>query len=126
MKLYFSNKEIKFLTPKQLQILNVISILFVILSIFVYIKYNEWANLFTINLSLILFCFTVSLLVRFYFKSENSNYFKYLKIIIISLLVSAIPFVCLYLMPNVLQGEEFISSETTGIFFLFFQFVFFI
>ncbi|HFJ9331203.1 TPA: ATP-binding protein [Bacillus paranthracis] len=120
MKLYFSNKEIKFLTPKQLQILNVISILFVILSIFVYIKYNEWANLFTINLSLILFCFTVSLLVRFYFKSENSNYFKYLKIIIISLLVSAIPFVCLYLMPNVLQGEEFISSETTGIFFLFF------
>ncbi|TKH91615.1 histidine kinase [Bacillus cereus] len=120
MKLYFSNKEIKFLTPKQLQILNVISILFVILSIFVYIKYNEWANLFTINLSLILFCFTVYLLVRFYFKSENSNYFKYLKIIIISLLVSAIPFVCLYLMPNVLQGEEFISSETTGIFFLFF------
>lgn len=120
MKLYFSNKEIKFLTPKQLQILNLISILFVILSIFVYIKYNEWANLFTINLSLILFCFTVYLLVRFYFKSENSNYFKYLKIIIISLLVSAIPFVCLYLMPNVLQGEEFISSETTGIFFLFF------
>ena len=33
--------------------------------------------------------------------------------------MSATPFVCLYLIPNLYYGEEFISSETTGIFFLF-------
>ncbi|WAI39578.1 MAG: hypothetical protein NRZ51_06470 [Bacillus paranthracis] len=119
MKMYFSNNQIKFLTPKQLKILNFISIFLVILSILIHIKYNEWANLFTITLSALLFLFTVYLLVRFYFKSGNSSYFKYLKIIIISFLVSAIPFICLYLIPNLFYGEEFISSETTGIFFLF-------
>ncbi|MDF9614298.1 ATP-binding protein [Bacillus cereus] len=119
MKMYFSNNQIKFLTPKQLKTLNFISIFLVILSILIHIKYNEWANLFTITLSALLFLFTVYLLVRFYFKSGNSSYFKYLKIIIISFLVSAIPFICLYLIPNLFYGEEFISSETTGIFFLF-------
>ncbi|WNV20642.1 ATP-binding protein [Bacillus sp. SI2] len=119
MKLYFSNNQVKFLTPKQLKISNFMSIFLIILSIFVYTKYNEWANLFTITLSALLFLFTVYLLVRFYFKSGNSSYFKYLKIIIISFLVSAIPFICLYLIPNLFYGEEFISSETTGIFFLF-------
>lgn len=82
--MYFSNNQIKFLTPKQLKILNFISIFLVILSILIHIKYNEWANLFTITLSALLFLFTVYLLVRFYFKSGNSSYFKYLKIIIIS------------------------------------------
>ncbi len=120
MKLYFSNNQIKFLTPKQLKTLNFMSIILIILSVFVYTKYNEWANLFTITLSALLFLSTVYLLVRFYFKSGNSSYFKYLKMIIISLLVSAIPFLCLYLIPNLFYGEEFISSETTGIFFLFF------
>ncbi|MBJ6721673.1 histidine kinase [Bacillus sp. PR5] len=119
MKLYFSNNQIKFLSPKQLQILNVISVFLIILSIFVYTKYNAWASLFTITLSMLLFLFTVYLLVKFYFRSGNSSYFKYLKMIIISFLVSALPFVCLYLVPNVFYGEEFISSETTGIFFLF-------
>lgn len=120
MKLYFSNNQVKFLTPKQLKISNFMSIFLIILSIFVYTKYNEWANLFTITLSALLFLVTVYLLVSFYFKSGNSSYFKYLKIIIISFLVSAIPFVCLYLIPNLFYGEEFISSETTGVFFLFF------
>ncbi|MFH7833124.1 ATP-binding protein [Bacillus luti] len=119
MKLYFSNNQVKFLAPKQLQILNVVSAFLVMLSIFVYTKYNEWASLFTITLSMLLFLFTVYLLVRFYFRSGNSSYFKYLKMIIISFLVSALPFVCLYLVPNLFYGEEFISSETTGIFFLF-------
>ena len=119
MKLYFSNNQIKFLTPKQLQILNVIAVCLILLSIFVYTKYNEWANLFTITLSMLLFLFTVNLLVKFYFKSGNSSYLKYLKMIIISFVASALPFVCLYLVPNLFYGEEFISSETTGIFFLF-------
>ncbi|WP_226545548.1 ATP-binding protein [Bacillus thuringiensis] len=119
MTLYFLNNQMKFLITKQLQVLNVISAVLILVSIFVYIKYNEWSNLFTITLSFILFCFTVYLLVRFYFKSKNSSYIKYLKIIIISFLVSAIPFACLYLIPNLFYGEEFISSETTGIFFLF-------
>ncbi|MCU5636856.1 ATP-binding protein [Bacillus cereus] len=119
MMLYFLNNQIKFLIPKQSKVLDAISVFLIIVSIFVYIKHNEWANLFTIILSLILFCCTVYLLVRFYFKSKNSSYIKYLKIIIISFFVSATPFVCLYLIPNLYYGEEFISSETTGIFFLF-------
>lgn len=71
MKLYFSNNQVKFLTPKQLKISNFMSIFLIILSIFVYTKYNEWANLFTITLSALLFLVTVYLLVSFYFKSGN-------------------------------------------------------
>ncbi|PGA47928.1 histidine kinase, partial [Bacillus thuringiensis] len=99
MMLYFLNNQIKFLIPKQSKVLDAISVFLIIVSIFVYIEHNEWANLFTIILSLILFCCTVYLLVRFYFKSKNSSYIKYLKIIIISFFVSATPFVCLYLIP---------------------------
>ncbi|HDR8241391.1 TPA: histidine kinase, partial [Bacillus cereus] len=73
MMLYFLNNQIKFLIPKQSKVLNAISIFLIIVSIFVYIEHNEWANLFTIILSLILFCCTVYLLVRFYFKSKNSS-----------------------------------------------------
>ncbi|HHT7191605.1 TPA: hypothetical protein ACTZ5N_005122, partial [Bacillus cereus] len=53
MKLYFANNQIKFLTSKQLQRLNVMSIFLILLSIFVYTKYNEWANLFTIAVSML-------------------------------------------------------------------------
>ncbi len=119
MKLYFSNNQIKFLTQKQLKLSNLMSVFLILLSIFVYIKYNEWSSLFTISLSIILFGYTVYFLARFYFKSGKSSYFKYLKIIMISFLVAALPFICLYLIPNVFYGEEFISSETTGVFFLF-------
>ena len=70
MKLYFSNNQVKFLTPKQLKISNFMSIFLIILSIFVYTKYNEWANLFTITLSALLFLVTVYLLVSFILKVE--------------------------------------------------------
>ena len=125
MMLYFLHNEIKFLIPKQLKVLNAISVFLIIVSIFVYVEHNEWANLFTVTLSFILFCFTVYLLVRFYLKSKNSSYIKYLKLLLL-VFVSATPFVCLYLIPNLYYGEEFISSETTGIFFYSSQCAYFI
>lgn len=44
MMLYFLDNEIKFLIPKQIKVLNAISLFLIIMSIFVYIEHNEWAN----------------------------------------------------------------------------------
>lgn len=119
MKFYFKTNQTQFLTMKKRKVVDIISMLLIIASIVVYMEYNEFATTFTITLSSILFLFIGYLLLRIYLKSKNSNDFKFVKIIIISFVVSVIPFVCLYLIPNIFQGKGFISSETTGVFFIF-------
>lgn len=120
MKFYFSNNQIKFLTKKQLNVVYVLATLLIIVSMFIYGKHNQVMNLYTIALSMILFLVTVYSLIQFYLKSKKSNHSGFLKVMIISCFVSVLPFVCLYVIPNIFYGEELISSEITGIFFLFF------
>ncbi|MGH1298661.1 sensor histidine kinase [Bacillus pretiosus] len=119
MKLYFKMNQIKFLNKKQLILADVISVILIIVNIFVYTNYHDFAELFTMYLGVSLFLLTGYLLLRFRLKNKYSNHLKFMRIILMSFLISAVPFVCLFLIPNMLDGKEVISAETTGIFFLF-------
>nr|WP_246861379.1 ATP-binding protein [Bacillus cytotoxicus] len=119
MKLYFKHNQIKFLTREQLRILDIIMIVLIAVNIVVYMKYNEISVMFTIALSIALFLLTGCLLVRFYFRSKHSHHFNFMKVIVMSFFASVIPFICLFLIPDMVYGKEIISVETTGIFFLF-------
>lgn len=119
MKLYFRHNQIKFLTRGQLRVLDTLTIALILSNIVVYIKFNEISRTFIILLSVTLFLLTGYLLIRFYVKIKHSNHFKFMKIIVMSFFVSAVPFISLFLIPNIVYGKEMISSETTGIFFLF-------
>ncbi|YAR64109.1 hypothetical protein ACUIAK_20365 [Bacillus cytotoxicus] len=117
MKLYFKHNQIKFLTREQLRILDIIMIVLIAVNIVVYMKYNEISVMFTIALSIALFLLTGYLLVRFYFRSKHSHHFKFMKVIVMSFFASVIPFICLFLIPDMIYGKEIISVETIGIFF---------
>lgn len=119
MEKVFKNEEIRFITERHLKWIHVISIVLVGLNIWIYTKHNKFVTDFIIISSSVLFSMIGYLLVRFYLKNKQSYYFKFIKIIMMSLVVSAIPFICLFLVPNIMKRKAIISIEAIGIFFLF-------
>ncbi|MFV0915307.1 hypothetical protein ACK8HD_14745, partial [Enterococcus faecium] len=119
MEKVFKNEEIRFITERKLKWINVISIMLVGLNIWIYTKYNEFISGFIIISSSVMFLIVGFLLMRFYLKNKQSYYFRFIKIIMMSLVVSAIPFICLFLIPNMMKKKAIISIEAIGIFFLF-------
>ncbi len=126
MDMFTKNLKIRFITKTKLIYINIIAFILVCLTIFIYLKYNDLSTSYIILLSSVLFLLTVYVLFRFYFKSRKSYYFKFIRVIIMSTIISAMPFIFLFLIPNLINYKEIISVETTAIFFYWFQFVFFI
>lgn len=118
MDMFTKNLKIRFITKTKLIYINIIAFILVCLTIFIYLKYNDLSTSYIILLSSVLFLLTVYVLFRFYFKSRKSYYFKFIRVIIMSTIISAMPFIFLFLIPNLINYKEIISVETTAIFFL--------
>ncbi len=117
MDMFTKNLKIRFITKTKLIYINIIAFILVCLTIFIYLKYNDLSTSYIILLSSVLFLLTVYVLFRFYFKSRKSYYFKFIRVIIMSTIISAMPFIFLFLIPNLINYKEIISVETTAIFF---------
>ncbi|GAB6458669.1 ATP-binding protein [Bacillus luti] len=118
LDIFMKNLKIRVITKTKLIYINIIAFLLVCLTIFIYLKYNDLSTKYIILLSSFLFLLTVYVLFRFYFKSKKSYYFKFIRIIIMSALISAMPFIFLFLIPNLIDEKEIISVEMIAIFFL--------
>ena len=118
MDMFTKNLKIRFITKTKLIYINIIAFILVCLTIFIYLKYNDLSTSYIILLSSVLFLLTVYVLFRFYFKSRKSYYFKFIRVIIMSTIISAMPFIFLFLIPNLINYKEIISVETTAIFFI--------
>ena len=118
MDMFTKNLKIRFITKTKLIYINIIAFILVCLTIFIYLKYDDLSTSYIILLSSVLFLLTVYVLFRFYFKSRKSYYFKFIRVIIMSTIISAMPFIFLFLIPNLINYKEIISVETTAIFFI--------
>ena len=118
MDMFTKNLKIRFITKTKLIYINIIAFILVCLTIFIYLKYDDLSTSYIILLSSVLFLLTVYVLFRFYFKSRKSYYFKFIRVIIMSTIISAMPFIFLFLIPNLINYKEIISVETTAIFLL--------
>lgn len=119
MNISFLDLKTKFITRLKLIHIYMLAALLVCLTIFIYIKHNALSTKYILLLSSFLFLLTVYLLLKFYIKSRQSYYFKFIRMIIVSLILSAIPFVVLYVIPSLMHKDGIISVEMIAIFFLF-------
>lgn len=118
MDIFMGKLKVRFITKTKLIYINMIAFILVCLTIFIYLKYNDLSTKYIIVLSSFLFLLTVYVMFRFYFKSKKSYYFKFIRIIIMSAIISAMPFIFLFLIPNLIDEKEIISVEMIAIFFL--------
>ncbi|MGR5973137.1 hypothetical protein ACT7CX_18060 [Bacillus cereus] len=119
MNISFQDLKTKFITRLKLIHIYVIAVILVCLTIFIYIKHNALATKYIILLISFLFLLTIYLLFKFYIKSKQSYYFKFIRMIMMSLIISAIPFVVLFVIPSLMNKQGIIGVEMIAIFFLF-------
>lgn len=125
LKRYLLRFNLVFIKTKSLLILYVLnSIVILMMVISLTFKLNFHIRIIQLLFFLLLICYLLFHLIRFYLKNKNSEGNNVLKILWITLFSAFSPFVCLYVIPIILFKKELVSAETTAIFLIIIPIVF--
>ncbi|UOB79043.1 histidine kinase [Bacillus sp. ZJS3] len=121
---FYKGKQMIFLQNRYLNVLYVATVFELIISVVFRYKYNH----FTVKLDLYYFTFllllTFSLLIWSQIKMAYTNYKKINKILIVNLFLSLIPFLLLFLVPQIIFGDFIVKPEYIAIFLIIIPFGF--
>lgn len=125
IKRYLIRFNLVFIKTRTLVILYVLnSILILLMVINLKCKLNFQIKMIQLIFFLLLTCYLLFHLTRLYLKNKNSEGNNVLIILWISLFAAFSPFVCLYVIPNILFKKELVSAESTAIFLIIIPVVF--
>ncbi|KMP22119.1 ATP-binding protein [Bacillus paranthracis] len=122
---YFNNRNEWIINTKTLNFLQKTVIILLISTNALRFFYNRLGSLIN-GITFLILLFTIMfLLVRFIFRNKQNVKLEFIKAIIISFLISLIPFIFFFVIPSLFLGKELIEFEISIIFFLFIPTYFF-